>query len=44
MSKPIEHSSGHFCITKDTRPFTKAQVCCDDEACSFIELTEEMEE
>lgn len=44
VSKAIEHSGRHFCVTKDTGPLTEAEVCRDDDAGSFIELTEEMEE
>ena len=44
MSKAIEHSGRHFCITVDASPFAEAEVCCDDDTCAFIELTEEMEE
>ena len=44
MGKAIEHSSRHFCITEDTSPFAEAEVCYDDDAGSFMKLTEEMEE
>ena len=44
MSKAIEHGSRHFCITENASPFAEAEICRDDDACAFIELTEEMEE
>ena len=32
MSKAIEHSGRHFCITVDASPFAEAEICCDNDA------------
>ena len=41
MGKTIVHS---VCITKYASLFAEAEVCCDDDAGSFTDLAEEMEE
>ena len=44
MCETIEQCCGHFGIAKDAGPFTEAQVGGDDDAGTFIQLAQKMEE
>ena len=44
VGEAIEQSGGHFCVTKDARPFTEAQFGGDDDAGTLVELAQEVEQ
>jgi hypothetical protein len=44
VGQAVEECGRHLGITEDCGPFAEAQVCGDDDACSFVEFTQQMEE
>lgn len=44
MSKAVEKRRGHLRVAKDGCPFAEAEVGRDDDAGSFIELAQKVEE
>ena len=44
MGQPIQKRSGQFSVTKNIAPFREAQVGGDNDAGSFIQFTEQMEQ
>lgn len=44
MGEPIEQRSGHLGIAEDGGPFAECQVGGDDDAGTFVEFRDQMEE
>ena len=44
VCKPVEERCCHLCIAEDLRPFTEAEVGCDDDAGALIELAQKVEQ
>ncbi len=44
MCEPVEECCCHLCVAEDLRPFTEAEVGCDDDAGALIELAKKVEQ
>ena len=44
MGEAIEECGGHLGVAEDARPFAEAEIGRDDDACSLVELAQQVEE
>ncbi len=44
MREAVEQCGRHFGITEYGWPFGKSEICCDDDRCALVELTDQMEQ